>query len=81
MRSLTPIRSLVAGVAAFDASAPFSMTEGAALALRVRWQRHGLQPGDESGVPEPSTWAMLLAGFGLLSMLGMRKRTGHRLIA
>jgi hypothetical protein len=35
----------------------------------------------ESGVPEPSTWAMLLAGFGLLSIVGMRKRTGQRLAA
>ena len=68
-------------VAAFDASAPFSMTEGASLVLRSDGSVTGFNQAMESGVPEPSTWALLLAGFGLLSMLGMRKRTGHRLIA
>ena len=31
-----------------------------------------------SGVPEPSTWAMLLGGFGLLGLVGWKKR-GARL--
>ncbi len=43
-----------------------------------------LQPGatvfvtgvsmDANAVPEPSTWAMLLGGFGLIGILGLRKR-------
>ena len=67
-------------LAAFDASAPFSMTEGASLVLRAGGSTTGFNEAMESGVPEPSTWALLLAGFGLLSMVGMRKRTRrHRL--
>ena len=65
----------------FDASAPFSMTEGAALALRADGSVTGFNQSMTTGVPEPSTWAMLLAGFGLLSIVGMRKRTGQRLAA
>ena len=68
-------------ITSFDASAPFSMTEGAALALRSDGSVTGFNQSMTTGVPEPSTWAMLLAGFGLLSMLGMRKRTGQRLAA
>jgi PEP-CTERM motif len=29
-----------------------------------------------AAVPEPSTWAMMLAGFGLLGLLGYRKTRG-----
>ena len=61
-------------VDAFDALAPFSMTEGAALALRAGGSITGFNQSMESGVPEPSTWAMLLAGFGLLGLVGWRKR-------
>jgi hypothetical protein len=68
-------------VAALDAPGPFSMTEGASLALRSGGSITGFNQAMESGVPEPSTWAMILAGFGLLSIVGMRKRTGHRLMA
>ena len=68
-------------LAAFDASAPFSMTEGASLVLRAGGSTTGFNEAMESGVPEPSTWAMLLAGFGLLSMLGMRKRTRQQHLA
>jgi hypothetical protein len=34
-----------------------------------------------SSVPEPSTWAMFVSGFGLLALLGLRKRTKNRLAA
>ena len=68
-------------VSAFVSGSPFSMTEGAALALRSDGSVTGFNQSMTTGVPEPSTWAMLLAGFGLLSIVGMRKRTGHRLIA
>lgn len=68
-------------IAAFDALGPFSMTEEASLVLRSGGSITGFNQAMESGVPEPSTWAMLLAGFGFLSMFGMRKRIGHRSIA
>ena len=47
-----------------------------------------LQPGavvgvqnvsmDVSAIPEPSTWAMGIAGFGLIGLLGLRKRKRNR---
>jgi hypothetical protein len=59
---------------AFDALGPFSMTETASLALIGGGSITGFNQSMESGVPEPSTWAMLLAGFGLLGLCGWRKR-------
>ena len=66
-------------IAPFAASGPFSMTESASLVLRSDGSITGFNQAMESGVPEPSTWAMVLAGFGLLSIVGIRKRTGQRL--
>ena len=65
-------------VAAFDASSSFSMTEGAALALRSGGSITGFNQAMESGVPEPSTWAMLALGFGFMSLVGMGKARQHR---
>jgi hypothetical protein len=65
--------------AAFDASNPFSMTEGAALALRSGGSITGFNQAMESGIPEPSTWAMLALGFGFMSLFGVRKVRQHRL--
>ena len=65
-------------LAVFDASAPFSMTEGARLALRSGGSVTGFNQAMQSGVPEPSTWAMLVSGFGLLALTGWR-RTKSRL--
>ena len=45
---------------AFDTSAPFSMTEGAALALIAGGSITGFNQSMETGVPEPSTWAMMV---------------------
>ena len=61
-------------VAAFDASAPFSMTEGAALVLRSGGSVTGFNQAMQTGVPEPQTWAMLVLGFGVLALLGVRRR-------
>ena len=52
-------------VTAFSAGDPFSMTEGAALALRGGGSVTGFNQAMETGVPEPSTWAMLLLLRGL----------------
>ena len=58
----------------FDASSPFSMTESARLALRGSGSITGFNQAMESGVPEPSTWALLGAGFGLMALLGLKRR-------
>ena len=64
-------------LAAFHSSDPFSMTEGASLALRGGASITGFNQSMTSGVPEPSTWAMLGLGFGLMALLGYRKRTAR----
>ena len=61
-------------VSAFGAGSPFSMTEGAQLNLISGGSVTGFSQNMQSGVPEPSTWAMLIAGFGLLSLVSWRKR-------
>jgi hypothetical protein len=51
-------------ITAFDADAPFSMTESASLVLRANGSITGFNQSMESAaVPEASTWAMLLVGF------------------
>lgn len=47
----------------FLAGGPFSMTEVASLGLRGGATITGFNEAMETGVPEPSTWAMLLVGF------------------
>ena len=59
-------------IASFDASAPFSMTEGASLVLRADGSVTGFNQSMTTGVPEPSTWAMLVAGFSLMGLVGAR---------
>ena len=61
-------------LASFDASAPFSMTEGAALALRADGSVTGFNQAMETGVPEPSTWAMILVGFAGLAWGAMTRK-------
>ena len=64
----------------FDASSPFSMTEGAALVLRADGTITGFNQSMESGVPEPSTWAMLGLGFGALAFVGFKRSRKDRLM-
>jgi PEP-CTERM motif len=66
-------------IAAFSASGPFSMTEGAALALRADGSVTGFNQSMTTGVPEPKTWAMLIIGFGLMAVAGVRRRIRNRL--
>lgn len=64
--------------AAFNASSPFSMTEGASLALRGGGSITGFNQSMNTAVPEPSTWAMLGIGFGLLAFVGYKRSRGPR---
>jgi hypothetical protein len=59
---------------AFKSASPFSMTEGASLNLIGGGSITGTNLSMNSAVPEPSTWAMLLMGFGGLMLFGFRKR-------
>ena len=58
----------------FDALAPFSMTESAALVLRADGSITGFNQSMEStAIPEASTWAMLCVGFIGLGWAASRK--------
>ena len=62
-------------LAAFAADGPFSMTEGASLVLRGSGSVTGFNQSMTSGVPEPSTWAMLLLGAGAMAWAGLKRRS------
>ena len=65
---------------AFNATDPFSMTEGADLNLITGASITGFNQSMQSGViPEPRTWAMLIIGFGLMGLFGARRRVRDRL--
>ena len=40
-----------------------------------------LTEGDVGGVPEPESWAMMIAGFGLVGAVARRRRTGQVIYA
>ena len=53
---------------------PYGMAEGLTLTLQPG-ASVGIQGVSmETTIPEPSTWAMGIAGFGLLALLGLHKR-------
>lgn len=62
----------------FFAGAPFSMTEGASLALTTGGSITGFNQSMQSGIPEPKTWVMLLAGFAAIAAIGWRKQRRER---
>jgi hypothetical protein len=65
---------------AFITSSPFSMTESANLNLIAGGSITGFDQSMTTGaIPEPSTWAMLVAGFGLMAFGAFRKRRSARL--
>ena len=66
-------------ITAFDASAPFSMSEQAVLSLRADGSITGFNQSMESTViPEPSTWVMLGLGFAALGLFGARRQANLR---
>ena len=65
--------------AAFLANSPFSMTEEASLRLIAGGSITGFNQSMTSGVPEPSTWAMLGVGFAVMAFMGFKRRKGERL--
>jgi hypothetical protein len=64
----------------FSALSPFSMTEGASLNLIAGGSITGFNESmtSSSAIPEPRTWAMLVAGFALMALLGVRRRVKDR---
>ena len=73
--------------ALLDGSAgPFSTATGPFTSDEIQFAVNFDEPRQSFGgsaqlttnVPEPSTWAMLLTGFGLLAFVGMRKRNSTR---
>jgi hypothetical protein len=63
----------------FVAFTPFSMTESASLNLVAGGSITGFNQSEQSSaIPEPSTWAMLAIGFGLLGIVGVRKSRNQR---
>jgi hypothetical protein len=64
----------------FSASGPFSMAEGAAITLRAGASITGFNESmATAAIPEPSTWAMMIIGAGLLASVGWKKRRQARL--
>jgi PEP-CTERM motif len=57
----------------FSTLLPFSMTETATLGMLPGSTITGFNQSMTSGVPEPSTWAMLAIGFGFLGFTAIRR--------
>lgn len=68
-------------LAGFIAGVPFSMTEGASLNLIGGGSITGFNQSMTSGVPEPSTWVMLVAGLIGLAWVGTKRRVTPRTFA
>jgi hypothetical protein len=62
----------------FVASGPFSMAEGVTLSILPGASVTGFNQS-MTAVPEPKTWAMLLLGFGLLGLVGFKRKRAQRL--
>ena len=82
---------LLSGPFSFSANSPFVPFSVTGLYGMAESLQLTLQPGAFVGVqsismdatnavPEPSTWAMGIAGFGLLALLGLRKRRVSRFV-
>ena len=70
-------------ITAFDANAPFSMSEQAVLVLRADGSITGFNQSMEStsAIPEPSTWALMGLGFAAMGAFAWRRRVRETLAA
>ena len=69
-------------ISPFAALTPFSMSESASLVLRSEGSITGFNQSMETvPVPEAKTWAMLLVGFALMGVVGVKRRIKGRLAA
>jgi hypothetical protein len=60
---------------AFSSGSLFSMTEGATLNLIAGGSITGFNQSMQSAaIPEPSTWAMFIAGFAFLGFVGLKRK-------
>jgi hypothetical protein len=67
--------ALTAGTTYLAVSSGFANTDFGAYTLRITGPGD-ITPGDGGGgVPEPATWAMMIAGFGLVGASARRRRT------
>lgn len=67
-------------VSPFFAEGPFSMTETANLALKAGGSITGFNESMATAagaIPEPRTWAMMIIGFALLGLAGIKKRVNR----
>jgi hypothetical protein len=62
----------------FSASGPFSMTEGASLALIAGGSITGFNQSMTTGVPEPRTWALMGVGFAFMAFMGLKRKRATR---
>jgi hypothetical protein len=62
----------------FSASGPFSMTEGASLALIAGGSITGFNQSMTTGVPEPRTWALMGVGFAFMAFMGLKRKRAAR---
>jgi PEP-CTERM motif len=61
----------------------FTLNDAAVSEIKTQIQRKGLfvVSGNVDGVPEPSTWVMMLAGFAGLGVLARRRAARRRAVA
>jgi hypothetical protein len=79
--SSNPFSFAGSNLSPFFANGPFSMSEAATLGLRGGASITGFNESMESNaIPEPSTWAMILLGFGVLGLLGFHKRKAQLVV-
>jgi hypothetical protein len=57
----------------FSATSPFSMTMDATFTLGAGGQLNNRGQAMFTAIPEPSTWAMIAAGFAFLGFVGFRR--------
>lgn len=72
--------ALLAGVTYFTVTSGFNNLDFGAWEMTIRGPGDILLPGGGGVIPEPGTWAMLIAGFGLVGA-GLRRRRATALTA